>query len=95
MCTKSLGLSGHIVALDADSLAPALFVADRTYIVPSLSSKDYIPSLISICRKEQIRLVFPLIDPDIPLLADNRDIIEKTTGRSCSFVERICCDYNR
>jgi len=75
---KSLGLSGRIIALDVDSLAPALFVADRTYVVPSLSSKDYIPLLVSICRKEQIRLVFPLIDPDIPLLAEHREIIEQT-----------------
>lgn len=75
---KSLGLSGHIVALDIDSLAPGLFVADRSYLAPSLSSRDYIPLLVSICRKEQIRLVFPLIDPDIPLLAEHRDIIEQS-----------------
>ena len=75
---KSLGLHGRIVALDANSLAPSLLVADRSYLVPPLSSQEYIPRLVSICRKEQIRLVFPLIDPDITMLAENLDVIKKT-----------------
>lgn len=65
----ALRLPGNIVAVDADPLAPALGVANRSYLLPQLSSPAYIPALLSVCAKEQVRLVFPLIDPDIPLLA--------------------------
>lgn len=74
---NSLGLSGRILAVDVDLLAPALSIADRSYLVPPLSSPEYIPSLVSICRNERIRMVFPLTDPDIPVLARHRDVIEQ------------------
>ena len=74
----SLGLDGVIVAIDADPLAPALAVADHSYVVPPLHSPEYISTLASICEKEKIRLVFPLIDPDIIKLSTNREIIERT-----------------
>ncbi|HLP82286.1 MAG TPA: ATP-grasp domain-containing protein [Nitrosomonas sp.] len=75
---QALGLSGNIIAVDANPLAPCLNFADRSYLVPSLSSPDYISSIAAICRKEHIKLVFPLIDPDIPLLAEHRESIEIT-----------------
>ena len=78
---EALGLNGRIVAVDIDPLAPALQEADRPYIVPLLTSPDYIPRLIEICRREQVTLVFPLIDPDIAMLAANRSTIEATGAR--------------
>lgn len=74
----SLELAGEIVTVDIDPLAPALRSADKTYIVPRLDSADYIPALVDICLKEQVDLVFPLIDPDVPVLARHREIIEAT-----------------
>ncbi len=56
-------------------------MADRPYLVPRLSSPDYIPVLVELCRRERIDLVFPLIDPDIPVLAANRAAIEATGAR--------------
>ena len=78
---RSLGLRGNVVALDIDPLAPALQVADRPYITQRLSSPSYIPTLIEICNKEHIDAIFPLIDPDIPTLAQHRERIEETGAR--------------
>ena len=78
---QALGLEGNIVALDIDPLAPALQVADRPYIVPRLDDPTSVPTLIKICRREQVGLVFPLIDPDILLLARHRAEIEATGAR--------------
>jgi len=69
---QALGLTGQIVATDVDTLAPALHVADRTYIVPPCTSEVYIPTLVDVCVREEIDLIFPLIDDDIPLLAAHR-----------------------
>lgn len=76
-----LGLSGNIVAVDIDPLAPALQEADRPYIVPCLSDPAYIPTLSQICRREHVHLIFPLIDPDIPVLARHRQELEATGAR--------------
>jgi carbamoyl-phosphate synthase large subunit len=78
---QALGLDGDIVAVDIDPLAPALQVADRPYIVPRLSTPDYVPALVDICRQERVDLVFPLIDPDIPVLAQHRAAIEAAGAR--------------
>lgn len=76
-----LGLDGNIVALDIDPLAPALRLADRPYIVPRLSSTEYLSTVLEICRREEIGLVLPLIDPDIPVLARAKYEIEQTGAR--------------
>ena len=78
---EELAVRGRIVATDIDPLAPAFQVADRTYLVPRLDSPDYIPELVAICRREAIHAVFPLIDPDISRLAENRDAIQATGAR--------------
>ncbi len=77
----SLGLQGNIVALDTDPLAPALRRADRPHIVPRISAPEYIPTLVEICRRERISVIFPLIDPDVPVLAEHRDLLEATGAR--------------
>lgn len=78
---RLLGLAGFIVAVDIDPLAPALREADRPYLVPRLDSPDYVSTLAQICEREQVSLVFPLIDPDIPVLAANRAVLEAAGAR--------------
>jgi len=78
---QSLGLDGRIVAVDIDPLAPALQAADRPYVVPRLTEPDYVPALVEICRCEAIDMLFPLIDPDIPVLARHRGALEATGAR--------------
>lgn len=78
---ESLSIQGSIVATDIDPLAPALQEADRYYLVPHLIDPGYVPALIDICEREQSHLVFPLIDPDIPVLAHHRDRLEATGAR--------------
>ncbi|MEZ4864512.1 MAG: ATP-grasp domain-containing protein [Caldilineaceae bacterium] len=73
---QGLGLTGKIIALDTNPLAPALHTADRAYIVPRLNRPDYVPTLLQICQQEAVDLIFPLIDPDIPLLAHHRKQLE-------------------
>ena len=76
-----LGLKGSILATDIDPLAPALSEVDRYYLVPRVDDPDYIPTLAEICRSETVQLIFPLIDPDIPILAEGRELLEVTGAR--------------
>jgi carbamoyl-phosphate synthase large subunit len=65
-------------------LAPSLHAADRAFVVPPMSSPEYIPSLSKICLDEQVGLIFPLIDPDIPVLAAHIERLEATGARLAS-----------
>jgi carbamoyl-phosphate synthase large subunit len=88
---QTLGLSGKIVATDIDPLAPGFQVADVPYLVPRLDSPDYIPTLVQICQREAIDAIFPLIDPDVPVLASHRAALE-ATGARLAVVESAAAD---
>ncbi len=78
---EQLGLDGNIVAVDVDPMASALRFADRPHVVPRLDSADYLSTLQEIVRTEQVAAIFPLIDPDIPLLAAHREQLEACGAR--------------
>jgi len=71
-----LNVAGNLIAIDIDPLAPALKLADYTYIIPGRNDPSYIPNIISICKQHNAVYVFPLIDPDLLLLAKHRNTIE-------------------
>ena len=64
---------GKVIATDMSELAPALYEADKHYIVPRMTAEGYIDVIFDICRKEKISAVFSLIDPELSLLAENRE----------------------
>lgn len=58
-----------VVACDASSLAPALYDADKYYILPLIDAPDYIEIILDICKSESISGILSLIDPELSLLA--------------------------
>ena len=77
-----LELRGRLVATDIDALAPALQAVDQAYLVPPVHDPGLPQRLIEICESENIHLVFPLIDPDIPMLAKHADQFESVGARA-------------
>lgn len=67
---------GTVVATDASLLGPAIYDADKYYIVPPIDSPDYIDIILDICKKEKISGVLSLIDPELSLLAANMERFE-------------------
>lgn len=74
---QSMGTNGKIVATDNSNVAPALYLADKQYIVPLITDDKYIDTILDICRKEEINAVATFIDPEIEVLAANRDKFEE------------------
>jgi len=68
---------GTVVATDASELGPAIYEADKYYIVPPINAEGYIDIILDICKKEQINGVLSLIDPELSLLAANEDKFKK------------------
>lgn len=65
----ALSKRGNVFAADCDPTAPSLFAADRGYILPMVSSPDYARYLLKLCQDNRIKLVVPLIDPELSVLA--------------------------
>ena len=78
---RELCISGTTIGVDIDPLAPALQEVGRSYIVPRLSDPSYIQTLAAICRREDVALIIPLVDRDIPVLARHRGELEATGAR--------------
>lgn len=70
---KEAGKNGKIVATDCSNLAPAVYDADKFYLVPRITAPDYLDTILDICKKEEIDGVFSLIDPELSMLAKEKD----------------------
>lgn len=89
---KTLGENGKIIATDMSTIAPAIYEADKYYIVPRITEPGYIDIILDICKKENISGVLSLIDPELSLLAENeekfKNIGTTVIGSSYELCER-------
>lgn len=69
---NEIGNSGKVIATDMSELAPAIYEADKFYIVPAMSDPKYLDIILDICKKEKVDALFTLIDPEISLIAKNK-----------------------
>lgn len=95
----SLGIKGTVVACDLSNTAPAIYHADKSYLVSRILDDNYIPEIVDICKKEDIHLIVPTIDTELYKLAEARVYIESNTNAkvlvSDMSVVKICRDkYN-
>ena len=74
---NALSGKGLVVATDCSNLAPAIYEADKYYIVPRMTDEGYIDVILDICKKEKIDGVLSLIDPELSLLAENKERFEE------------------
>lgn len=70
---KALGNTGYVIATDCSNLAPAVYDADKFILVPRINAPGYIDKIIEICKQENISGVFSLIDPELSMLAKEKD----------------------
>lgn len=69
---KNFADKGTVIATDMSALAPAIYEADKHYIVPPMSSPGYLDVILDICKKEKVSGILSLIDPELSLLAKYR-----------------------
>lgn len=92
---KSLSPDSKIVATDMSPYAPAIYFADKHYLVPSVKDPAYLNRITEICKKENIQAITTLIDPEIEILANHREHFEKMgilVLAPCSETAKLCFD---
>jgi len=62
-------LDGRALAADSDSLAPSLYLADGALKVPGVLACNYISILLELVVRENINMIVPTIDTELPILA--------------------------
>ena len=70
---EAVGEEGRVIATDCSNLAPAVYEADAFYLVPRITAPGYLDRVLDICKKEKIDGVFSLIDPELSLLAKEKE----------------------
>jgi carbamoyl-phosphate synthase large subunit len=63
----TLGVRGAVIATDVNALSPAVHFCDRAYRVPLSNDPRYLEIIASLCDAEEIGLVVPTIDDELPM----------------------------
>jgi len=85
----------QLIAVDSDTLAPALQVADRSHSLPLFSDGSCLELLLTICRTQAIDAIIPLTNKAIDFLNTHRE--ELRGGNRRLFIQEsstieICHD---
>ncbi len=95
---ERIGLPLEICAADASWTAPVMHLADRAFPVPPVSDARVIPHLVRLVRREKIDLVVPLLDTELPKMAEAREAFARAGALaviSSPSVVQICHDKVR
>jgi carbamoyl-phosphate synthase large subunit len=87
--------SGTVFTIDSGLTAPAAFVAGHAALVPRCTDPHFMPTVLRICAENDIGLLIPTIDTELPLYAAACDVFREAGTVVCiSSPEcvRICCD---
>ncbi len=92
-------LNISIIAVDCDRLAAGLYLADHYYISPLIEEKDtYLQFLFDICKKHNIKALFPSYSREISYIASMQKTFNKLGVKTLlptSFVIDLCNDKPR
>ncbi len=67
----------RLIAVDMQSSAAAMSVADVRVMVPRAADPDYVGRLLEVCDRNAVGLLIPLIDTDLGVLAEHRAAFEE------------------
>lgn len=87
---KELAGKGRVITCDCSPFAPALYAADKHYIVPRIDDPGYFEAIMEICTREGIRAVISLIDPELSVLAKRREELEQIGVKPIVSPYRTC-----
>ena len=88
----------RVIGADCSELAPALYEADKYYLIPRMTEEGYFDAILEICRKEKITVILPLQEDELNLISENRTLFEQEGIRTIvSPLEtlQICRDKYR
>jgi carbamoyl-phosphate synthase large subunit len=86
---------GNVIAVDVSSYAPALYVADRRFLVSASTDPRFVDEVLEICKHENVSLIIPTRDEELILFAEAQERFEASRIRVMvpqAETVRTCCD---
>jgi carbamoyl-phosphate synthase large subunit len=75
---KSLQKTDYrVIAADGEVLGTGLYTTGCGYVVPYACSPEFVPRLLDLCVKEQVKVLFPGLDAELPVLSRHREAFAK------------------
>jgi carbamoyl-phosphate synthase large subunit len=68
--------SYYLIGLDGEILATGLYAVNKGFLIPYASENNYIETLLEICNKNKIRILFPGLDAELWKLSQNKLLFE-------------------
>ena len=93
-----LGPKDRIIGTSNTWWTPGFASCDKGCVLPDINATEYIPSLVDLCRREQVDGLLSLFDPDIEVLSENLGVLRAAGVFPivCSpEVSHICFDKYR
>lgn len=63
---------GKVIAVDINPISPALYFADDYFLIPKSDDPNFIDAMMRLCKKQDIRLLLPTRDEELPLFAAHK-----------------------
>src|ERR1700680_2534149 len=92
---SDLDIEGRLLAIDATAYSPVGQRADAYYVVPKCTDPDFLPEALTVCEREDVDLVVPTIDTELPIYAAAKEEFRKRgihVGISSPATVAICFD---
>jgi carbamoyl-phosphate synthase large subunit len=74
---EKMKIKGNVIASDVDHLSAGLAFCRKHVIVPLSTSPDYITEIKKVCVNEDISLIIPTIDEELPLFGKYKPEFEE------------------
>ncbi len=68
---------GTVIVTNSLEDTAGMYVGDKAYLSPPIISPDYIPFLLEVCKKEEIKAILPLFDMDLSAISFHKDTFLK------------------
>ena len=65
---------GTVIGTNSEAFTAGMVACDKSFVVPEVTNKDYIPALLDIAMKENVSMIVSLFDIDLPYLAKSKDM---------------------
>lgn len=65
-----------VITTDCNEMSAGLYASDKHYIVPRIKEPSYFPTILDICKKENISLIIPLNEIELTAISKKRDMFE-------------------
>ncbi len=71
------GKEVKIVAVDARDDVVGKYLADKFYQVKLAEDKDFLDSIVEVCKKEKVDVILPQVTKELDILSSNKNELEK------------------